>query len=175
MPAFAGGTLAAAQRRRCNTARLIYGRYLPYLINRAGVRLAVGFAREIRHHGVALQEWRALAAGRRAQRLAGLGLTPTRRSLDLAAAGAAHGATWLVRLCADGDKREPSRQPLRQAYHPRDHPDAQRYEHVALAGLSAREARALKRLLLRVYANSMGLPAAPVVRKRRRRRLRKEE
>ena len=38
------------------------GRYLPYLINRAGVRLAVSFGRELKPHGVVVQEWRVLAA-----------------------------------------------------------------------------------------------------------------
>jgi len=50
------------------------GGYLPYLINRAGVRLAVAFGRELKPHGVVVQEWRVLAAlaAHGAQRLSDL-------------------------------------------------------------------------------------------------------
>ena len=37
-------------------------RYLPYLINRSGAKLALAFGRELVRFGVTLQEWRVLAA-----------------------------------------------------------------------------------------------------------------
>ena len=37
-------------------------RYLPYLINRTGAKLALAFGRELVRFGVTLQEWRVLAA-----------------------------------------------------------------------------------------------------------------
>jgi DNA-binding MarR family transcriptional regulator len=134
------------------------GHYLPYLINRAGARLAVNFGRDIQDQGVALQEWRVLAAlaAAGAQRLSDLaGLT----SIDLSTLSRlvsrmARGG--LVRRSrANGDRRErrvaltaKGRRTTRAII-----PMARRYELVALAGLSIQEARLLKRLLARVYAN----------------------
>ena len=37
-------------------------RYLPYLVNRTGVRIATAFGEELRPHGITLQMWRVLAA-----------------------------------------------------------------------------------------------------------------
>jgi MarR family transcriptional regulator, organic hydroperoxide resistance regulator len=132
--------------------------YLPYLINRAGVRLAVNFGRDIQHQGVTLQEWRVLAAlaAAGAQRLSDLaGLT----SIDLSTLSRlvsrmARGG--LVRRSrANGDQRE--RRVALTAKGKRITgaiiPTARRYEIVALAGFSVQEARLLKRLLARVYAN----------------------
>jgi DNA-binding MarR family transcriptional regulator len=134
------------------------GQYLPYLVNRAGMRLAVNFGKDIREQGVAVQEWRVLAALAAAgsQRLSDLaGLT----SIDLSTLSRlvsrmARGG--LVRRSrANGDKRE--RRVALTAKGGRTTraiiPTARRYELVALAGLSAQEARLLKRLLARVYAN----------------------
>ena len=49
-------------------------RYLPYLINRTGAKLALAFGRELVRFGVTLQEWRVLAAlaARDGQRLSDL-------------------------------------------------------------------------------------------------------
>ncbi|MGO8915059.1 MAG: MarR family winged helix-turn-helix transcriptional regulator [Stellaceae bacterium] len=134
------------------------GDYLPYLINRAGVRLASEFGRDIAGTGVGVQEWRVLAALAAAgeQRLSGLaGLT----SIDLSTLSRLVGRMardgLVARGRADGDKRE-----LRVALTAKGKrktravlPIARRYERVALAGLGAGEARSLKRLLRRVYGN----------------------
>ena len=37
-------------------------RYLPYLVNRTGIRIAAAFAEEFKAHGITLQMWRVLAA-----------------------------------------------------------------------------------------------------------------
>jgi MarR family transcriptional regulator, organic hydroperoxide resistance regulator len=136
--------------------------FLPYLINRAGMRLAVNFARDIADTGVALQEWRVLAvlAAAGEQRLSDLaGLT----SIDLSTLSrlvtrmARQG--FVARLSGNGDRRE-RRIALTDKGRRRTRaiiPTARRYERLALAGLSAAEERVLKRLLRRVYANLAGL------------------
>jgi MarR family transcriptional regulator, organic hydroperoxide resistance regulator len=134
------------------------GRYLPYLINRAGVRLAVAFGRELKPHGVVVQEWRVLAAlaAHGAQRLSDLAALT---SIDLSTLSRLVGRMVRGGLVArdrvDGDRREVrvrlttrGRQATRGII-----PMARHYEKVALAGFSPAEARALKRQLVRVYAN----------------------
>jgi DNA-binding MarR family transcriptional regulator len=132
--------------------------FLPYLINRAGVRLAVNFARDIADTGVALQEWRVLAvlAATGEQRLSDLaGLT----SIDLSTLSrlvtrmARQGL--VARLSGNGDRRE-RRIALTEKGRGRTRaiiPTARRYERLALAGLNVAEERVLKQLLRRVYAN----------------------
>ncbi|MBM3536980.1 MAG: MarR family transcriptional regulator [Alphaproteobacteria bacterium] len=134
------------------------GHYLPYLINRAGARLAVEFGREIRRRGIALQEWRVLAAladqgGQRLSDLAGL------TSIDLSTLSRLVGrmvrAGLLSRERMDGDQREVSvaltdkGQRITRAIIP----IAQRYERRAFRSFMPAEEATLKALLLRVYAN----------------------
>jgi len=132
--------------------------YLPYLINRAGARLAVEFGREIQRHGIVLQEWRVLAAltahgGQRLSDLAGL------TSIDLSTLSRLVGrmvrAGLLSRERTDGDRREVAvaltdkGQRVTRAIVP----VARRYERQALCGFRPMEQEALKTLLRRVYAN----------------------
>lgn len=134
------------------------GRYLPYLINRAGVRLAVNFGREIETRGVVLQEWRVLAAlaAEGAQRLSDLARLT---SIDLSTLSRLVGRMardgLVARARANGDKREVRVRISAKGRHVARAiiPTARRYERIALGGLSAAEARLLKRLLERVYAN----------------------
>jgi DNA-binding MarR family transcriptional regulator len=132
--------------------------YLPYLINRAGVRLAVNFGRDIADEGVVLQEWRVLAAlaAHGPQRLSELALLT---SIDLSTLSRLvdrmAGQGLVRRDRSAGDRRALS---LRLTAKGRRTtaaiiPTARRYERVALAGFSPVEARTLKRLLSRVYAN----------------------
>lgn len=134
------------------------GRYLPYLINRAGMRLAVEFGREIKRRGIVLQEWRVLAAlaAQGSQRLSDLAALT---SIDLSTLSRLVGRMvrggLLSRERTDGDRRElavtlttrGSR--LTRAIIPL----ARRYERRALRGFEPAEEAALKTLLLRVYAN----------------------
>ena len=132
--------------------------YLPYLLNRAGTRIAIAFAAEVRRLGATLQIWRVLAALREKDGLpmgdlsattsikistltrlvdgmAGRGLVVRRR--------APHDArVVLLHVTAEG--RRLTRRIL---------PVAERYEQVALRGFNATEARALKVALRRLYAN----------------------
>ena len=134
------------------------GQYLPYLINRAGARLAVEFGREIRRHGIVLQEWRALAAlaAHGDQRLSDLA---SLTSIDLSPLSRLVGrmirAGLLSRGRADGDRREVTvaltargRRTARAIV-----PVARRYERRALRDFRPAEEEALKALLVRVYAN----------------------
>ncbi len=132
--------------------------YLPYLLNRAGVRLAVAFGRELKPHGVVVQEWRVLAAlaAHGAQRLSDLAALT---SIDLSTLSRLVGRMVTGGLVArgrvGGDRREVR---VRLTQHGRQTtrgiiPVARHYEKVALAGFSPAEARALKRQLIRVYSN----------------------
>lgn len=132
--------------------------FLPYLINRAGARLAVKFSREIAVNGVALQEWRVLAAlaAQGSQRLSDLArLTSIDLSTLSRLVGRMERQALVARARADGDRRalrvELSAKGRRIAQ--AIIPTAERYERVALAGISPDEERLLKGLLERVYLN----------------------
>ncbi len=137
--------------------------FLPYLLNRAGTRLAVDFGREIQGLGVGVQEWRVMAAlaAHGPQRLSDLAALT---SIDLSTLSRLVGrmtkSGLTERARADGDRRE-----LRIGLSAKGSkttraiiPTAQRYEQVALGGLSAADSRKLKQLLVKVYANLDGLP-----------------
>lgn len=132
--------------------------YLPYLINRAGVRLAVSFGRDLKRHRVGVQEWRVLAAlaAHGPQRLSDLAALT---SIDLSTLSRLVGRMGRSGLVARGrvagDRREVR---VRLSARGRSTtrgiiPMARRYENVALTGFSAPETKALKRLLVRLYAN----------------------
>jgi len=134
------------------------GDYLPYLINRAGMRLAAQFDRDVASAGVGVQEWRVLAAlgAHGEQRLSGLAeLTSIDLSTLSRLVGRMDRSGLVARSRANGDKRElrvalaaAGRRKLRALI-----PTARRYERIAINGLSAAETKVLKRLLRRVYAN----------------------
>ncbi len=136
--------------------------YLPYLLNRAGARIAEAFGQEMRPLGATLQMWRVLAAlrerdGRRMGDLADTtsievstltrlvdgmerkGLVIRRRATDDARAIVLHVTAAGRRLTG------------------RILPIAERYESVALAGFDEREASILKGALRRLHANMAGL------------------
>ncbi len=134
------------------------GQYLPYLINRAGARLAVAFGREIRRYGVELQEWRVLAAlaAHGAQRLSGLAaLTSIELSTLSRLVGRMERSGLLNRSRADGDRREIALALTAKGTRTTRAiiGAARRYERVALRGVRKAEEAQLKRLLVRVYAN----------------------
>ena len=132
--------------------------YLPYLLNRAGARIAAAFGEEMRPLGASLQIWRVLAALREqdGQRMGDLsrttsievstltrlvdnmekaGLVARRRDAGDARAVALHATTVGRRL---------TRRIL---------PIAERYETVALKGFTAAEQSVLKQALRRLYDN----------------------
>lgn len=154
---------AKSAARTQDTAPLELDRYLPYLINRAGVSLATHFGGVLRRAGISLQDWRVLAAlrerdGQRLTELAahtsievstlsrlvggleGQGLVSRQRDVEDARAIA-------IRLSATGAA-------LTEALTPA----AETLERTALAGLSPAEAEQLKALLHKVYDNLAALP-----------------
>ena len=132
--------------------------YLPYLLNRAGARLAASFEKDVRPLGASLQTWRVLAALRERD---------GRRMGELSETTAIEVST-LTRL-VDGLER---RRLVKRRRDPADArvvllhvapagrrltarllPIAERYERVALDGFSPREAETLRRALRRLHAN----------------------
>jgi DNA-binding MarR family transcriptional regulator len=136
--------------------------YLPYLLNRAGVRIATAFGEEVRPLGASLQMWRVLAALREKD---------GRRMGDLSATTSIEVST-LTRLVDQMEKKglvarrrdaadaravalfvtAAGRRLTRRIM-----PIAERYERVALDGFGAREAATLKAALRRLYTNMEAL------------------
>ena len=136
--------------------------YLPYLLNRAGARIATAFSEEVRLLGATLQMWRVLA---------GLLEHDGRRMGDLSETTSIEVST-LTRLVDNMEKKglvarrrdagdarvvalhvTPAGRRLTQ----RITPIAERYERVALANFTAAEANTLKAALRRLYINMEGL------------------
>ncbi|MBN9540971.1 MAG: hypothetical protein BGN99_08610 [Alphaproteobacteria bacterium 65-37] len=140
--------------------------YLPYLLNRAGARIATAFGEEMRPLGATLQIWRVLAALREqdGQRMGDLSSTT---SIDV---------STLTRLVDNMEKKglvarqrdpEDARAvvlnvtPAGRRLTVRILPIAERYEKVALQGFDPAEAEQLKAALRRLYANMDGLKKPP--------------
>ena len=132
--------------------------YLPYLLNRAGARIATSFDEEVRPLGATVQMWRVLAALRERD---------GRRMGDLSQTTSIEVST-LTRLVDNMEKkgmverRRDAQDARAIALHvtpagkrltQRIVPIAERYESVALTGFSPREEQALKAALRRLYAN----------------------
>jgi DNA-binding MarR family transcriptional regulator len=132
--------------------------YLPYLLNRAGARIATSFSEEIRPLGATLQTWRVLAAlherdGRRMGELSeitSIEVSTLTRLVDgmekrgLAARRRDISDARVVTLFATQAGRRLTQKIL---------PIAQRYEKVVLQGFSEAEAALLKAALHRIYDN----------------------
>jgi DNA-binding MarR family transcriptional regulator len=132
--------------------------YLPYLLNRAGARIASAFGEEMRGLGTSLQAWRVLAALRErdGRRMGDLSTTTSievstlTRLVDnmektgLVARRRDANDTRAVLLHVTAAGRRLTRRIL---------PVAERYEQVALKGFAAAEAETLKAALRRLYAN----------------------
>jgi DNA-binding MarR family transcriptional regulator len=132
--------------------------YLPYLLNRAGARIATSFGEEMRPLGASLQIWRVLAALRERD---------GRRMGDLSATTSIEMST-LTRLVDQMEKkglvarqRDPEDARAVALYVTaagkrltrRIVPIAERYEQVALKGFAPAEAEALRAALRRLYVN----------------------
>ncbi|UYN95048.1 MAG: MarR family transcriptional regulator [Enhydrobacter sp.] len=136
--------------------------YLPYLLNRAGARLAASFAEEIRPLGANLQMWRVLAAlherdGRRMGDLAAI--TSIKVSTLTRLIDRMERKTLVVRRQDRADARAVAlhvsaagRRLTRKIL-----PIAERYERVALRGFGSAETTRLKTALRRLFDNMDGL------------------
>ena len=132
--------------------------YLPYLLNRAGARIATAFNEDVRPLGATLQIWRVLAAlreqdGRRMGDLSettSIDVSTLTRLVDgmekkgLVARRRADQDARVVMLHVTAAGRRLTGRIL---------PIAQRYERVALAGFDEREAATLKAALRQLYVN----------------------
>ena len=136
--------------------------YLPYLLNRAGARIASAFSEEVRPLGATLQMWRVLAALREGdgRRMGDLSETTSIEVSTLTRLVDNMEKKGLVARRRDaGDARvvalhvTPAGRRLTQ----RITPIAERYESVALAGFTAAEADILKAALRRLYRNMADL------------------
>lgn len=131
--------------------------FLPYLVNRAGARMAREFARALEPLGIELNEWRVLAAllAQDDMRMSELAdMTSIDRTTLSRLVGRMADAGLVLRRSGE-DARE-----VRIALSERGLdtgrsilPLAAHYETVSLDGLSAEEAAMLKRMLVRVYVN----------------------
>jgi len=132
--------------------------YLPYLVNRAGARIASAFGEEMRRLGTSLQAWRVLAALREkdGRRMGDLSTTTSIEVSTLTRLVDNMEKTGLVARRRDADDTRAvllhvtaaGRRLTRRIL-----PIAKRYEEVALKGFGAAEAATLKAALRRLYAN----------------------
>ena len=136
--------------------------YLPYLLNRAGARIATAFSEEVRPLGATLQMWRVLAALREqdGRRMGDLSETTSIEVSTLTRLVDAMEKKGLVaRRREAGDARVVALRvtPAGRRLTRRVLPIAERYERVALEGFSAAETSALKTALRRLYGNMAAL------------------
>jgi DNA-binding MarR family transcriptional regulator len=139
--------------------------YVPYLLNRAGARIAKSFAEEMRALGTSLQAWRVLAAlrDRDNQRVSELSahtsieISTLSRVLD---GMQKQGLVARRRTAGDGRVVTLHVTAAGRRLTDRIIPIAERYERIAISGLSAAEAATLRRLLRRLYVNMDALNAS---------------
>ena len=136
--------------------------YLPYLLNRAGARIAAAFDEEMRPLGASLQIWRVLAAlrekdGRRMGDLSkttAIEVSTLTRLVDNMEKG---GLVERRRDAVDARAIALRVTPAGKRLTKRILPIAERYEAVALKGFTMREAEGLRSALRRLYANMEAL------------------
>lgn len=132
--------------------------YLPYLLNRAGNRIATAFGEEVRPLGATLQMWRVLAAlrerdGRRMGDLSETTSIEVSTLTRLVDTMEAKGLVARRRAAADARAIVLHVTPAGRRLTQRIVPIAERYEQVALAGFGPAEAERLKAALRRLYNN----------------------
>lgn len=132
--------------------------YLPYLINRAGVRVATKFTHDMKSHDVTIQDWRVLAAlafyGPQRMSMLADHTSIDRTTLSRLVSRMEEGG-FVQRSRAEDDGREVHISLSDKGRQTADGiiPLAVRYEDVALDGFSEEEANHFKDMLKRVYAN----------------------
>ena len=136
--------------------------YLPYLLNRAGTRIATAFSEEVRPLGATLQIWRVLAAlherdGRRMGDLRETTSIEVSTLTRLVDGMETKGLVARRRDAADARAVTLHVTPAGRRMTRIILPIAERYEKVALEGFSEAEARVLKTALRRLFDNMDGL------------------
>ncbi|MCC6471766.1 MAG: MarR family transcriptional regulator [Alphaproteobacteria bacterium] len=138
--------------------------YLPYLLNRAGARIAGAFTSVVRDYGLTLPMWRVLAALNEAdgRRMGELALRTSIDQSTLSRVVDALERRGLVRRARqDADARGVAVHAgeAGRALTAKIVPIALHYETVALAGFSGPQAKLLKRMLTQLYRNMDALDA----------------
>lgn len=162
------------------TSKLDLDDYLPYLLNRAGARIADAFGKVTRQHGISLQMWRVLAALNQqdGQSVGSLAATTSIETSTLSRLLDQMQKKRLLLRQRDGeDQRSVTihRTPAAQTITAKLIPVALAYESKALMGLTRSEEKTLKAMLRRLYQNLDALggsdlqtPAEKSLTKRRR-------
>lgn len=132
--------------------------YLPYLLNRAGAKIADAFGKVTRTHGISLQMWRVLAALNQ-QDGQSVGVLSATTSIEKSTLSRLLDQMETQRLLLrrrDGvDQRSITihRTPAAKAITEKLIPVALAYEAQALVGIDQRQATAIKTMLRQVYEN----------------------
>lgn len=132
--------------------------FVPYLLNRAGVKIGLAFARDIESMGVSLPMWRVMVAlwENGDQRLSDLSertsidistlsrilVSLQRKQLVLRGRSGIDGRALNVTLTAKG-----------RSITERIIPIASHYEDVATRGINQRDLRLLKKMLVKLFSN----------------------
>jgi len=140
------------------TSRLDLDDYLPYLLNRAGAKIADAFGKVTRQHGISLQMWRVLAALNQqdGQSVGSLAATTSIEKSTLSRLlDQMQKKRLLLRRRHSDDQRSISihRTPAAAAITEKLIPVALAYESKALMGLTRGEEKTLKAMLRRLYRN----------------------
>jgi DNA-binding MarR family transcriptional regulator len=140
------------------TRRLVLQDFLPYLLNRAGMKIGAMFSRDVAPYGITLPMWRVLIElwHKSDHRL---GELAERTSIDLSTLSrlivTMQRKKLVVRRRSGLDRRALSLALTEkgQALFEKAAPYALYYEGVAMKGLDAAEVATLKKLLRRVFEN----------------------
>ncbi len=154
MPAALDKAVAAV----ANSPMFELEKYIPYLLNRAGARVAAKFTQDMRPQDISLQEWRVLASlnYNGPQRMSDLADHTSIDRTTLSRLVSRMETSQLVsRTRAEEDGREVHIGLTEKGSGITEGiiPLAQRYEEIALEGFSADEAAAFRDMLRRVYTN----------------------
>jgi MarR family transcriptional regulator, organic hydroperoxide resistance regulator len=141
-------------------------RYLPYLLNRAAIRITEAFQRELRKDDLSVVMWRVLAVlwHDGAMRLGALAEATSIEVSTLSRLITSMQTRVLVsRIRSTEDARavEVDLTAEGRAIAERIVPMALQYETMALADMPAADGETLRRLLTRLYGNLSGLPESP--------------
>lgn len=146
--------------------------YLPYLLNRAGAKIADAFGKVTRQHGITLQMWRVLAALHE-QDGQSVGSLAQHTSIEISTLSRLLDQMQKKRLLLrrrDGeDQRSVTIHATVAAATITEKliPVALAYEAKAMTGLGSREIKGLKETLRRLYANLDALGEAAPAKKNR--------
>ena len=131
---------------------------IPYLLARAGIRTGQAFTQELKQHKLTLNEWRVCATLRH-QPSQRIGEVAHHTSIDASTLSRLIDAMIKRKLVVRERDSEDARArslhltPKGEALVDRAIPLAQMYERVALAGITAEQAKTLREILARIYDN----------------------